>query len=102
MKRREFLETSALGGVLAISKPHSLIASGPVSPAHAPLPPAEFELDELTISELQDGMKSGRFTARSLAKMYLDRIDAIDKNGPAVNSVIEVNPGCPLDCGSAR
>ena len=92
MKRREFLETSALGGVLAISKPHSLIASGPVSPAHAPLPPAEFELDELTISELQDGMKSGRFTARSLAKMYLDRIDAIDKNGPAVNSVIEVNP----------
>lgn len=92
MKRREFLETSALGGVLAISKPASLLASGRSSPAHLPSPPKEFELEELTISELQDGMKSGRFTARSLVKKYLDRIDEIDKNGPAINSVIEINP----------
>ena len=92
MKRREFLETSALGGVLAISKPASLSTSGRSSPAHSPSPPKEFELEELTISELQDGMKDGRFTARSLAKKYLDRIDEIDKHGPATNSVIEINP----------
>ncbi len=92
MKRREFLETSALVGVLAISKPASLLASESSSLANVPSAPKEFELEELTISELQDGMKSGRFTARSLVKKYLDRIAEVDKNGPAVNSVIEINP----------
>jgi len=51
-----------------------------------------FELDEITIAQLQDGMKSGKFTARSIAEKYLARIDAIDKNGPAIRSVIETNP----------
>src|SRR5262249_53649208 len=51
-----------------------------------------FELDELTIADLQDGMKSGKYTARSLTEKYLARIGAVDKKGPAVNSVIEVNP----------
>ncbi len=41
---------------------------------------------------LQAAMKSGRHTARSITQKYLERIDAIDKLGPAVNSVIEVNP----------
>jgi amidase len=41
---------------------------------------------------LQEGMGSGRFTAYSLADKYLARIEAIDKHGPAINSVIEVNP----------
>ena len=51
-----------------------------------------FELDEMTISDLQDGMKSGKFTARSLVEKYSARIDEIDKHGPAINSVIELNP----------
>jgi amidase len=51
-----------------------------------------FELDEITIAELQDGMKSGKYTARSIAELYLARIEAIDKNGPTINSVIETNP----------
>src|SRR5215471_210945 len=51
-----------------------------------------FELDEVTISELQEGMSSGKYTASSLTEKYLARIDAIDKKGPAVNSVIEINP----------
>jgi amidase len=92
MKRRKFLETSALVGVLAISKPASLLASESSSLANVPSAPKEFELEELTISELQDGMKSGRFTARSLVKKYLDRIDEIDDKGPAIHSVIEINP----------
>jgi amidase len=53
------------------------------------------ELDEITIPELQDGMKSGKFTARSLAEKYLERIDDIDKRGPAVNAIIELNPDAP-------
>lgn len=91
MKRREFLETSALAGVLAVSKPASILAAERSSPAHLP-PRKEFELEELPISQLQDGMKNGRFTARSLVKKYLERIDEIDKSGSAINSVIEVNP----------
>lgn len=91
MKRRQFLEKSALGCVLALSKPASLIA---VTNNPKPIvgPPKEFELDELTISELQAGMKSGKFTARSLVRKYLERIDDVDQNGPALNSVIEINP----------
>ncbi|HEY1858958.1 MAG TPA: amidase, partial [Gemmataceae bacterium] len=54
-----------------------------------------FELDELTITDLQDGIKSGKFTARSLTEKYLARIDAIDKQGPALSSVIEINPDAP-------
>jgi amidase len=53
---------------------------------------AGFELDEITIAQLQEGMRTGRFTARAIAERYLARIDAIDKKGPAINSVIELNP----------
>lgn len=92
MKRRKFLETGALGCALAIAEPVSAIAAGSFSPEHLAAPPKEFDLDELTISDLQEGMKSGKFTSRSLVKKYLDRIDEIDKHGPAINSVIEINP----------
>src|ERR1700733_4720460 len=51
-----------------------------------------FELEEITIPQLQEGMKSGKFTARSLVEKYLERIDDIDKRGPAVNAIIELNP----------
>jgi amidase len=46
----------------------------------------------MTVAQLQDGMKSGRFTARSITEMYLARIDAIDRSGPKLRSVIETNP----------
>ena len=51
-----------------------------------------FEFEEVTIAELQEAMKSGKHTARSIAEKYLERIEAVDKHGPAVNSVIETNP----------
>ena len=51
-----------------------------------------FELSELTIAELQKGIASGKYTARSLTEKYLARIEQIDRRGPAVNSVIELNP----------
>jgi amidase len=55
-------------------------------------PPESFELDEVTISELQQGLASGKYTSKSLVGKYLERIDDVDKSGPAINSVIEVNP----------
>ncbi|HEV2827818.1 MAG TPA: amidase [Pyrinomonadaceae bacterium] len=92
MKRREFLETTALASVLAITEPASLISVGSVARANLSSPPKDFELEELTITELQSGLQSGKYTARSLVKKYLDRIDEVDKNGPTLNSVIELNP----------
>jgi amidase len=55
-------------------------------------PPAAFELDELTIADLQRGMAAGKYTAQSLTRKYLERIEDVDKHGPAINSVIELNP----------
>src|SRR2546421_7784361 len=54
--------------------------------------PREFELDELTIDDLQQAMQSGKYSSRSLTEKYLARIQDIDKAGPRINSVIEVNP----------
>lgn len=51
-----------------------------------------FELSETTIGDLAEGMKSGAWTARSLAEKYLARIEAIDRSGPGLRAVIEVNP----------
>ena len=54
---------------------------------NAPSPsPAQdnFELAELTVADLQAGMQSGRWTARSIAEQYLARIDQVDKQTHAV------------------
>jgi len=51
-----------------------------------------FDLEEVTIAGLQQRMATGDDTARSLAEKYLARIEAIDRSGPALHSVIEVNP----------
>ncbi len=57
-----------------------------------PLPIPALDFEEATLAQLAEGMKSGKYTARSLTEKYLDRIHAIDSQGPALNSVIEVNP----------
>ena len=100
--RRTFLKTSLIGGAVVAAPLYPAFAAARAdSPAAAgnALPDAPevkpFELDEITISELQEGMKSGRFTARSLVGKYSARIAEIDKGGPAVNSVIEMNPDAP-------
>jgi amidase len=51
-----------------------------------------FELDEVSIAQLQEWMQSGRYTARRLVELYLQRIDAIDRSGPMLKSIIETNP----------
>ncbi len=53
---------------------------------------ASFELEEATVATLQDGMKSGKYTARSITESYLRRIESLDKQGPSLHSVIETNP----------
>src|SRR5262245_46283751 len=60
---------------------------GAQPPAAAP-----FDLEEATIATLQQRMQSGQDTSRSLVDKYLARIEAIDRSGPALHSVIEINP----------
>jgi len=54
--------------------------------------PAAFPLEEATVAGLQEMMESGKQTSESIVKLYLERIDKIDKAGPWLNSVIEINP----------
>jgi amidase len=101
--RRNFLTTAlttgaaatlypALGAARAVTSPNESVLPEP-QPASVPNSEVKpFELDEITIAELQDGLKAGQFTARSLVEKYTARIEEIDKAGPAVNSVIELNP----------
>ena len=49
-------------------------------------------LPEWTIADLNEKMESGELTARQVADLYLQRIEAVDKSGPYINSVIELNP----------
>ena len=51
-----------------------------------------FELDEETISSLADKLSSGTYSSEQLIKLYMHRIEAIDKKGPRLNSIIELNP----------
>ena len=60
----------------------------------------DFELNEVTIDTLQQKMKNKEYTSRSITELYLKRIDAIDKAGPKLNAVIQVNPDA-LDIADA-
>src|SRR5215471_13820662 len=55
-----------------------------------PTPP--FDLEEATIAGLQRRMETGQDTSRSLVDKYLARVDALDRNGPALHSILEINP----------
>jgi amidase len=92
--RRLFLKTSLIGGAAATLTPlYPALGAAREIASSIPLPEIKpFEFDEITISDLQDGMKSGKFTARSLAEKYSARIAEIDKHGPAINSILELNP----------
>ncbi|MBW3545916.1 MAG: amidase [Bacteroidetes bacterium] len=47
---------------------------------------------ELSIADIQEGYSDGTLTAKALVEFYLNRIEAIDKNGPRLNSILQVNP----------
>jgi amidase len=51
-----------------------------------------FRLNELSIGDLQKSMDEGSLTSREITQLYLDRIDTLDRQGPALRSIIEVNP----------
>jgi amidase len=69
------------------------LITAPVIAAQQPFIPAPpFRIEETTIEQIHDAMKSGRLTCHALVDAYLHRIDAFDKNGPALNAIVVVNP----------
>src|SRR3954471_19830931 len=95
MDRRNFVRLGAIAGAMAVrGKP---LVGQPAETARFAaagrgftIPP--FELEEATVADLQAAMSSGRMTARSVTQLYLNRIDELDRKGPTLRHVIEVNP----------
>src|SRR5215475_15074635 len=54
--------------------------------------PAPFQIVETSIDDIHAAMKAGKLTAHQLIQGYLDRINAYDKSGPNINSIISLNP----------
>jgi amidase len=88
--RRGFLKLGVAVGAVTMAAPFSSCKSEAPAPAQQGVRP--FELDETTIISLQDAMKSGRLTSHSITEKYLARIEELDRRGPSLHSVIEVNP----------
>jgi amidase len=85
--RRTFLECTGVSGALGLVSPRIPgLAPGVSRPA------APSDLEEATLAELQAGMASGKYTARSITAAYLQRIEALDRKGPGLRSVLETNP----------
>ena len=99
MERRNFIKNSSLAGLtlasvgVAASCNTASVKEKKEVPEKTPaLNAADFVLNEMTIDELQKKMQTGEYTSRSITQLYLARIDAIDKKGPSINAVIEINP----------
>ena len=98
MQRRNFLKNTTAAG-LSFAAVATLVGcestdktkvSNPVNEGEKV--PDDFAYSEATIDDLQKQMADGKLTAVALTQAYLDRIAAIDKAGPKINSVIELNP----------
>ena len=81
-----------LAAAVACAAAIGVAATTRVTGVGQPAASAPFDLAEATIADLQQKMTSGAETARSIAQKYLARIDAVDRSGPALHSVIEINP----------
>jgi amidase len=94
MNRRKFLQTGSLTGIgLTAAGLGSLQASGMLQRdnSNSRIPPV-FNLEEISITDLQKKMQQNEATSVSITKAYLDRIKQIDRQGPKLNTVIEINP----------
>ena len=92
MKRRDFLRAGALTGAAALI-PGSASAALEKSPHDSRgIHVDDFDLDEKTIADLQRDMVTGKRTAQSITRDYLERIEDMDRKGPALRAVIEINP----------
>jgi amidase len=81
MQRRDFVELMLLTGGSAMTVQATTTPAG-----------ATFDIVDKTVAELQVAMAAGKTTSQQLVGLYLARIAAVDRAGPKLNSVIELNP----------
>lgn len=107
LSRRDFLHASSVGVVAAAALP-SAISHRPSAIGHQPSaavptagppdrPTAPFELEEITLTDLQAGYASGRWTSRQVTQLYLDRIAAMDRQGTNLHAMLDLNPDALAD-----
>src|SRR5881296_4374101 len=90
--RRAFLVTSGMIAAGMTMMPFVRAFGGPV----------DFNVEEVTIATLQAAMQAGRLTAEALLDLYLQRIQALDWNGPTLRAVQEINPDARAIAGHVR
>ncbi|MYC19431.1 MAG: twin-arginine translocation signal domain-containing protein, partial [Gemmatimonadales bacterium] len=98
MDRRTFLQAGAAAGALLSlggcaprdDAPASGSGGSGDETSAADIP--DFALEEITIDEVHAGMRSGEYTCRSITEMYLERIEALNRQGPRLFAVLETNP----------
>jgi amidase len=94
ISRRSFLRRGALAaaGGAALAQLAPGVPGLAAEPKHGHGRGPSNELEEKTIKQLQEAMETGDLTARDLVEMYLERIEALDRQGPHLRSFIETNP----------
>ena len=94
--RRSLLRTGAYAGAAATlagrSAAEAAVVAPPTSSSSTSSAVPAFELDELTVVDLQKRMASGADSAKTLCEKYIARIEAVDRGGPTLRSVLEINP----------
>lgn len=97
MDRRDFVRLGAVAGAVALRRnPLSAEVTREekqtLRTATKNLSNAPFALDEMSVADLQSAMAAGRMTAHSITQQYIDRIQALDRTGPTLRAILEINP----------
>ena len=89
MKRRAFLATSIAAAAATASQTACQYVPATSASSNQP---ASFELDEISLADLAAGLEKGKWTSARLVQLYLTRIEAVDRSGPQLGSVLALNP----------
>jgi len=89
LSRRDLMKAGVAGGALALGGP---LLPGVAEALVKPPSATRFELEETTISQLKAGLRSGDYTAVGLVEQYSARIEELNRQGPELRAVIEINP----------
>ena len=93
MKRRAFVLRAGLAGIAIPAILNSCSRPpGPDADPEKQFHPDDFQLNEITVDQLQSMFREGKITVRQATQLYLDRIAEIDHAGPTLRSVIQINP----------
>jgi len=90
MKRRTFIHIASAAGLSSVAFGFAGCRQDEKKNGKNENP--AFQPAEMTVAEMQKKMQNGELTSRSLTQQYLDQIEKYDRNGPKLNSVIELNP----------